>query len=258
MKKALTFLLFITVCISFTYAQSNAKISNQMAPASGYCDTDLYEPNNALLKAYPISQGDVYFALICDQSDVDWYLINVPGNTASLKVMVTDCPRDYDVEIHDIHSKVLGASYNKGYTHESIVMQNPAPGDYFVKIYGFNNEFDVNSTYALRYSLNLYPTPVSSNPVLRTQKTDLNPEIILFPNPAVNSVKLNYTTKTEGIISINIYDHVGRLMNKISDVHGEGLNTHTLDISYLPTGFYMLEVNVNNEKQLKKLTVDRK
>lgn len=257
MKNATTFLLYLIMCIAFVHAQVNGKLSNQLAGNSGSCDTDLYEPNNTLIKAYSINPGDVHFALICDQGDIDWYVINIPANTASFKVMVSDCPRDYDLEIHDIHNKILGASYVKNYTNESILMQNPVPGDYFIKIFGFNNEFDISATYALRYFINPVPTPVSNNSVLRIQKSEVTSDINLFPNPAINSIKLNYSAETEGIISISIYDHVGRLMNKISDLHGEGLNTHTLDVSYLPNGFYMLEVNINNEKQLKKLTIDR-
>lgn len=258
MKKTLTFLFFISVCIVFVQAQGNAKLISPGATHTVYCDIDNYEPNNSILKASVISAVDVHFALICDQTDVDWYVITVPANTSSLKIMATDCARDYDMEIYDIHSKVLAASNERGVTNEKIFIANPVAGDYYVKIFGYNNEFDMYSTYALRYFVTPFPLPVANNSVLRTQPgTDVK-ELNMYPNPAINNVKLTYTATSEGILSINIYDHVGRIMNKISDLHGEGYNVHNLDVSYLPNGFYMVEVIVNNERQLKKLTINKK
>jgi hypothetical protein len=262
MKKALTFLFFIGLCVASVQAQLNATTTTQ-GSNSNYVDcieADIYEPNNSILKASPISSNTVHFAYICDENDVDWYVVTIPQNTSSFKVMLSDCPRDYDMEITDIHSKLLASSYNRGETNEVITMLNPEAGDYFIKVYGFKNDFDTDYTYALRYYLkSAVKAPNNMNSTWRTgsaanEKHELN----IYPNPAIDNIQLKYTASAEGVLTINIYDHVGRIMNKISELHGEGINTHQLDISYLPNGFYMVEVIINNERQLKKLTVNKR
>ena len=258
MKNATTFLLFLTVCIAFAHAQVSGKfVNSNLSGSVTNCNADLYEPNNLVDEAVSIATVHNYFALICDEDDVDWFTIKLQDNVQSAKIMVTDCAKDYDLEVYDRHMNLIGGSYYKAGTNEVVIINYPSKGDYFLKVFGYQKAFDISATYALRYYVSNIPIPKSNNAVLRAQSPLEKYEINLFPNPAINSIKLNYSAVTDGVILISIYDHVGRLMNKISDLHGEGLNTHTLDVSYLPNGFYMVEVNINNVKQLKKLTIDR-
>jgi hypothetical protein len=259
MKKTLTFLFFISICIVYIHAQGNGKVKQGSSIlTSVVCSEDIYEPNNTPEEAVSINPIDNYLALICSPKDIDWYLIEVPRNTDNLKILMSDCQRDYDMELYDMDLQFVAGSYDKGGTNEKINLHNPKVGNYYLKIFGHQNDYDASATYALRYYLNPIHIAVANNQVLRTQFTDIKQDIKIYPNPVVNTLKLNYHATTEGILTIIIYDHVGRIMNKLSEMHGEGSNTHNLDVSYLPDGFYMMEVIINNERQLKKITIAKK
>ncbi|MGI8893376.1 MAG: T9SS type A sorting domain-containing protein [Bacteroidia bacterium] len=247
MKKAITFLFFIHVCIAFVNAQVETS-----------CNTDIHEPNNTMHDGAVLSAKVTYFALICDQQDVDWFIINVPSNTHNTKIIMSDCPRDYEMELYDVDGHFISGSYNKATSNEKITLFNPVAGKYYAKIYGYKKNFDNTATYALRYYNTSYPVLAVNNPVLKTQSVKEVRDITIYPNPAIDNIKINYTTESEGILKINIYDHVGRIMNSISELHGEGSNVNTLDVSYLPNGFYMVEIIVNNQRQLKKLTINQR
>jgi len=78
----------------------------------------------------------------------------------------------------------------------------------------------------------------------------------LYPNPAINSVTLEYLATAEHNLTIGITDLAGRLLDTQTVIAHEGNNKLPINIENLSTGFYMIIVqNNNNKTTLTKLQV---
>jgi hypothetical protein len=64
---------------------------------------------------------------------------------------------------------------------------------------------------------------------------------LLYPNPAGNSVKLDYMAYTEGLAAFTLYNNMGAVVLK-SDMQA-GQNSATFDISRLSAGIYYWRLN---------------
>ena len=73
-------------------------------------------------------------------------------------------------------------------------------------------------------------------------------EILIFPNPAKNEISISVK---DGVIikEINIYNQIGQRL-----IHKKG-KTNTVDVSMLPCGMYILEVEIDNGKLRSKLMI---
>ncbi|GJQ59598.1 MAG: DUF1566 domain-containing protein [Candidatus Scalindua sp. AMX11] len=125
--------------------------------------TDAYEPNNSRSRSYgPLTSGRNYKALICSDTDVDWYKINV-GSTGvvdlSLRPPKDPC-LDYEIELYSNAARVAG-SYNGSCGNERITY-SASPGIYFIKVYGYSRAFHQSTKY--RLSGTWSPAPEITNP----------------------------------------------------------------------------------------------
>ncbi len=68
-------------------------------------------------------------------------------------------------------------------------------------------------------------------------------QIIMYPNPVVNEINLEFIFDKSSAIDISILDMQGRMIRKFnSDVMNEGFHTVRLDVSGLSNGIYFCEV----------------
>ncbi len=72
-------------------------------------------------------------------------------------------------------------------------------------------------------------------------------KVDLYPNPASESIRVEYETFESGLADITIFDLLGnrQLKNNLQATRGQ--NTLDMDISRLPTGTYILAVQQNGE-----------
>lgn len=75
---------------------------------------------------------------------------------------------------------------------------------------------------------------------------DKNKPLMLFPNPADNSLFIEHKSKESGTASIEILDIAGRLLFRKDITLQEGRNHLTMDISALNTGLYLCRVIQGN------------
>lgn len=78
-------------------------------------------------------------------------------------------------------------------------------------------------------------------------------EVQLYPNPAKESVQLVITGAENTTANITITDMQGKVMSATTMQLGIGKNTQQLDISTLPAGMYMVQVQAGSSRRILKL-----
>lgn len=112
--------------------------------------TDDYEPNNSFSTAYgPLTSGNSYTGRICSASDVDYFKIIVDSaGTISLTLGVPS-NRDYDLYLYDaLQNEVALSQKDTGIT-ETISYDTSTTGTYYIKVVGFQNDYDESQAYTL-------------------------------------------------------------------------------------------------------------
>ncbi|MEM6270306.1 MAG: DUF4397 domain-containing protein [Bacteroidota bacterium] len=83
-----------------------------------------------------------------------------------------------------------------------------------------------------------------------------NGEFGLFPNPATNNVTLRYNVEKPGEMNVTVRDLTGRvLMTQNVGTQGIGEQDINLNVSELPSGTYMVELNNDSQRLVKKVQV---
>ncbi len=73
-------------------------------------------------------------------------------------------------------------------------------------------------------------------------------EIKMYPNPTAGLVGLEYTCETAEDVTVYISDVTGRIMQAENVQAESGSNYHEFDVSGLPTGVYIVSLEVNGER----------
>ena len=83
-----------------------------------------------------------------------------------------------------------------------------------------------------------------------TQDAEFENEIVLYPNPASESVFISHNTIDE--LSIKVMDLTGRMMSKQTIDRSNMVNT-----SYLTNGVYLVEITSGEKIAVKKMVIQR-
>jgi hypothetical protein len=77
------------------------------------------------------------------------------------------------------------------------------------------------------------------------------------PNPATNSININFGLNNTSKIEIEVYDMTGKVVKSFqsTDSFTSGKNTISLDLSTMANGTYMYSVNSNGNKMFSKFVV---
>ncbi len=108
-----------------------------------------YEPNETLSAARAISTNVVYNAGIGSSTDQDYYKFTING-TNNVVITLQNLPKDYDLELLNSSGTVLSRSSAGGTSNETITYNNLAAGTYYIRVYGYSGNFDLNTCYALK------------------------------------------------------------------------------------------------------------
>lgn len=103
------------------------------------------------------------------------------------------------------------------------------------------------------------PTDADANTKLNT-KTNLVADMQIAPNPASNSLFLQYTLKNEGRVKIAIYDLSGKMVKSLAtdDAAKEGAYSLQADLTDVASGLYFVVLDVNGKTLTQKLSVMKK
>src|SRR5262249_13291694 len=77
--------------------------------------------------------------------------------------------------------------------------------------------------------------------------------ITISPNPAQNAFLLQLNSSVNSKVAITIIDAAGRHLLSETRNASAGSNKFSVDISRLPRGIYLVQVEANDQKVVKKL-----
>lgn len=97
--------------------------------------------------------------------------------------------------------------------------------------------------------------PIDLN-VGMAEHTILNKDFNIYPNPASESVTMNFVMDRTDVVVIEIYDMMGKLVETFSNKSAMGANQLTLDVSHLNSGVYFVNAVAGEQRISKKLVVE--
>jgi len=216
---------------------------------------DNYETNNTATTAKTITVNTAVNAMIGTSTDVDYFKFSNTSTKKNIKITLTNLPADYDMKLYKSNGTTLIAtSQNSGTTSESITYNKASVGTYIIKVYGYSSAYSASSCYTLTANISGSTFKGISQDVA---ETDTPANILLFPNPANNSLNVTYNSDNSGDVKINIYDLTGRIVNKGKFEAEKGLNTYSMNVSDLSKGIYILILENAGTMLNQKLIIDK-
>ena len=179
--------------------------------------------------------------LISPSGDIDNYkFVITTGGT--ITVSLTTLPADYDLKLLNSAGTQVGISQAGGTTSESI-SYTAAAGTYYAQVYGYNGANSATSCYTLRVALG---TATRNEPALLTSDA-----IRVFPNPAANGKFTVSIPAVKGSAIVRLFDAYGKMVLQQSTTS----SATELNISKLPAGIYMVQVENEGRQQSVKVVV---
>jgi len=251
----------VTATCSGTAGTASAIGTFTTSAASTSC-TDSYESNNSRSAAKTIAVNTDIFAKIGTSTDKDWFKFVTTSTAPKIKVVLDQVPADYDLALYNSAGTTLTSSALAGTSTETVTYNtSTASATYYVQVYGYASAFNASLCYRLRVNTSATNfraadgSEENSGDVVSAEKVTGLEGLNLFPNPANNTLTINYFTPSMETTSIEIYDMMGQLVNTISANANQGFNSRELDLTSMSNGVYFLKVTQNNNTLTKKFVV---
>ena len=226
-----------TNCTGLTsnYSQAQFTTSTSTPPPSSNCPGPYdVSTNGTIGGAATVPLNTDIKGTIAPRNDVDHYRFSITtGGTITLSL--TTLPANYNLAVLNSSGSQIAVSQNNGTQSETINI-NVAAGTYYAKVFPKGNANSAASCYTLKVQ-----TGTASDLIVNNEFT-----INLFPNPAGSL--LNVWVEGVEKKQIRVYDLMGKLVMQ----QASGKTLTQLNISKLPAGFYMVNVNDGKEARAAK------
>lgn len=100
---------------------------------------------------------------------------------------------------------------------------------------------------------------LTGDPIAVTATTPFSPEsgFAVYPNPAMQGVRVRYVTKQDGPVTGTLFSMVGRAVRTwCYDSEAAGLQDHRLDIEGIPSGLYILQITSGESTFTRKVAIE--
>lgn len=87
--------------------------------------------------------------------------------------------------------------------------------------------------------------------------TSISSTLTLSPNPTRNNLNLTYNTTTTEDATITLYDLTGKAVLQTTETATEGTNNYNLQLTDLPTGMYIVQLQTTTQRLIQKVQVIR-
>jgi hypothetical protein len=217
--------------------------------ALGACSNGNEPGNNTTSTAPSISMNSYKLSLIGSSSDLDLWRFSTGGGSTYLDLF--GLPADFDLELWDNSGSVVTGSYNSGNSSE-FISYDLNGGTYYAAVFGYNGA----------YSSQCYVLEVSNSDWLYLQgnipeeRTEISAELVrpediylVYPNPSQGLVNV----RAPGVAGCEavVYDIFGK------EIIREQFQRQTqLDLSSYPAGCYLLHLEQNGVRTVRKLMLN--
>jgi len=72
--------------------------------------------------------------------------------------------------------------------------------------------------------------------------------VIVYPNPVVNELSIDFTSTSSEMVKVEIYTISGQLVRSLNHETSEGSNSQRIDVSTLNNGNYLLRIEQGNSQ----------
>lgn len=209
--------------------------SSQGCAPTVVCGVDSFEPNDQFAAAEPVSFATDYLPLICPASDADWFVAYLTQPNKHLKFTLSSLPANYDLEVYNSSQQLIAGSYRTGTKKDSVIVNNAAVGNYYVKVFGAGGAFHASDSYKLRANKKSTPYRLNENDC-----TAENMTLSISPNPAIHSAIITVDGTESSVLNIQVIDVSGRIVKESRKLLENEAQSFTLDVSMLRAGAYYI------------------
>jgi len=186
--------------------------------------------NNTRAGAVTVPFNTDIKGLVSQAKDSDYYKFAIT-KAGTITLTLTTLPADYDLKLFNSSGTQVASSANASTTSETI-NYTAAIGTFYALVYPYSTAFNASTCYTLKVALGTAARG-SEDPLQST---------VVYPNPAhqILNVKTNGQFETSKIRILNSTGSVAMQLQTAS-------NNTPVNITSLPSGVYMVEVNQNGK-----------
>ena len=245
MKKIFTFLILAISSVSGLFAQAPANddcsgaISVPVKSTQASCAPTAVNTVNATSATYTSDCWNVSY------DDDMWYSFNATDTIVYIDV------NNLSVSAGNIGYSIFEASCAGTEVYCNVVTTTDT-------IQGLT----LNSTYYLSIFYNgtvdrgTFDFCLYGNNTTDIKEFDTNTDVKLFPNPAKNEVSILINTTSRENAIVQMLDLGGRVVYQANNITFNESKKHSMDISKLSKGVYVVQVITTEAKAVKKLTIE--
>jgi hypothetical protein len=97
--------------------------------------------------------------------------------------------------------------------------------------------------------------PVLASPEQQAKEIVDNTDVKLYPNPAKDNVTVEFISKVESKVRMNVYNLAGQRIISNETTSAEGLNVQSINTNTLSNGVYVFEIENNGSVIRQKFTI---
>ena len=230
----------VTEGSGYSYAQLTTTGSTPPPPSTCPGPYDV-STNGTIGGAAAITLNTDVKGTLSPKYDIDYYKFSITS-AGTFTVWLTTLPANYELAVLNGSGTQIGVSTNSGSKSESISLSGSV-GTYYAKVYPRGTANNASNCYTLKVqTITATRSAITSNTDM--ESVNQNFAIKLFPNPAGDQLSVS-VGGTDTRSEIKVYNLMGKLVMQ----QASGNTLTQLNISKLPAGIYLL--NVNNGKETK-------
>jgi hypothetical protein len=210
--------------------------------------------NKQMERAAPLTVGKTIHSMIVRATDKDWFKITTTAVKPNVKVLLNQLPTDYDLKLYDEAGNLLRTSSAKGRKEECLWYNASASATYYVQIFGYDGAFDTQSCYSLTYntSANAFQ---KADGTMETNVMMADKSFEIYPNPVVGEAILEVNIEKDVFAAVKVWDLGGSLRAELGQNLVKGDTKIRLEVGHLPSGLYLVSMELDGRIQNRKMTV---
>lgn len=202
--------------------------------------TDNYESNETKNTAKSITANSTINAKIGTATDVDWFSVATTSTQKNLKVLLSNLPANYDLQLYDSKGSLLKTSSTTGVVNEQVTYNASKAATYYIKVYGVSGASNT-ACYSLQTTLSSVALRLAEPEEEEIEKSAN--VFAVYPNPVSSQLTVEFYLEQESPVYLTVYDVYGKLVSSQQYDGVAGPNAVYKNVDGLSNGFYMIALS---------------